>query len=64
MLYNKDVTKIEIYVTNEISLEAVDSVVQNFATEWTTTGCLLYTRSALAPFEVLPVPRRKYMCHI
>lgn len=56
MMYNKNVTDINIYVTNSISKEPVNALVESYVMEMSTTGCPLYTRETLPPFKVLDVP--------
>ncbi|CAC5373291.1 unnamed protein product [Mytilus coruscus] len=67
MLYNKDVTKVHVYVLNAHSKEVVDGVLQGFTREFATTGCPKYTRETVAEFEVLDPPhhvRRRAASHI
>lgn len=56
MLYNKDVTMVNIYVMQSISKEAVSGVVEGYVKEFATTGCPKYTRETVAEFEVMDPP--------
>ena len=60
MLYNKDVTKIHIYVMKSISKEPVSGLVESYVKEFATTGCPKYTRETVAEFEVLDPPHSKF----
>ena len=60
MLYNINVTLIEIYVERyEISQQAVTRIVENAALEMTINGCPDVTRETLTPYKVLAVPPGK-----
>lgn len=61
MLYNKDVTMVNIYVMQSISKEAVSGVVEGYVKEFATTGCPKYTRETVAEFEVMDPPHSKYI---
>ncbi|XP_071129846.1 uncharacterized protein [Mytilus edulis] len=67
MLYNKDVTKIQVFVLNAHSKEVVDGVLQGFTREFATTGCPKYSRETVAEFEILDPPhhvRRRAASHV
>lgn len=60
MLYNRNVTKIEIYVTRyTIAKDAVRGVVEKAAQNFVTMGCPAVTRATLTPYEILEVPPDK-----
>lgn len=57
MLYNKNVTRVQIYVERyNIARDAVKSVVEQAANTMANNGCLDVTRETLTPYEVLQVP--------
>lgn len=59
MLYNKDVTNIHIYVSEQQSKEPVSGIVEGFVKEFATTGCPKYTRETVADFEIHDIPHGK-----
>ena len=61
MMYNPNVTSVHVYVTNVMSKEAVQAVVESYARDMATRGCPYYTREILAPYEILDVPHRKLL---
>lgn len=57
MLYNRNVTMVEIYVERyKISRDAVVRIVENAAMEMILSGCPDATRETLTPYKVLEVP--------
>ena len=57
MLYNKNVTLIEVYVDKyQISRDSVTGVIEKAAREMTITGCPDVTRKTLTPYVVKDVP--------
>lgn len=60
MLYNKNVTRVQIYVERyNIARDAVKSVVEQAAKTMANNGCLDVTRETLTPYEILQVPSGK-----
>jgi len=59
MLYNKDVTKVEIYVSNPVSIPAVNEIVESLIMDMSSTGCTYHTRRLITQFSVLEVPHSK-----
>ena len=51
-LHNKDVTNVEIFVSDTAALVAVDGAVESMIADWVKNGCPRYTRETIAPFEV------------
>lgn len=61
MLYNRNVTMVEIYVERyKISRDAVVRIVENAAMEMILSGCPDATRETLTPYTVLEVPTGKF----
>ncbi|KAK3601832.1 hypothetical protein CHS0354_041752 [Potamilus streckersoni] len=56
MLYNPNVTKIEIYVVSPASKDAVRKIVETSASDFVNNGCPEHSRFALTPYEVLDIP--------
>ncbi|XP_041364851.1 uncharacterized protein LOC121380136 [Gigantopelta aegis] len=52
VVYNKNVTDIEVYVMNEASRDAVEATIENLVAEWSTSSCPLYTREFIAQTTV------------
>ena len=53
MMYNPNVTSVHVYVTNPMSKETVQGVVEAYARDMASQGCPFYTREILAPYEIL-----------
>ncbi|XP_064638416.1 uncharacterized protein LOC135494385 [Lineus longissimus] len=51
MIYAPNVTNVMFYVTQDISLDSANSVIENFVNDWTTTTCPDWSRQYVAPFE-------------
>ncbi|ESO84934.1 hypothetical protein LOTGIDRAFT_235988 [Lottia gigantea] len=56
MLYNKNVTDVEVFVLEKSKMDAVDSVIQSAVADWSSSGCPKVTREIIAPSKVLPLP--------
>ena len=59
-LHNKDVTKVEIFVSDTAALVAVDGAVESMIADWVKSGCPRYTRETIAPFEVKEMSSSKW----
>ncbi|XP_053389216.1 uncharacterized protein LOC123562054 [Mercenaria mercenaria] len=60
MLYNKNVTLVQIHVERyRIARDAVKSVVEKAATSMAINGCPEVARETLTPYEILEVPAEK-----
>nr|KAG5714696.1 hypothetical protein BaRGS_000184 [Batillaria attramentaria] len=57
MVYNKDVTLVEIFVQQAGSKAPVDNVLQSLILEWTTNRSPLYTREFVVPYTLNDMPR-------
>lgn len=60
MLYNKDVSLVNVYVFSEASVSIVNQVLQDMVEDMSQTGCPYYTRDTLPPFYVGGIPGRTY----
>ncbi|XP_050391144.1 uncharacterized protein LOC126810218 [Patella vulgata] len=56
MLYNKNVTKVQVFVNEDSKRDAVENVIQTYVADWSSIGCPKYTREVIAPSDVLPMP--------
>ncbi|XP_033102568.1 uncharacterized protein LOC117105515 [Anneissia japonica] len=52
MVYNKDVTDIEINVAATVNMNSVINVMKSLIMDWSTTGCPDYSRESMPPFSV------------
>ena len=60
MLYNKNVTFIEVYVERyRIARDSVKGVIETFARTMATQGCPAVSRETLTPYEIREVPAGK-----
>lgn len=60
MLYNKNVTRIQIHVERyNIARDAVKSVVEQAAKTMANNGCPDVARETLTPYEILEIPSEK-----
>ncbi|XP_072044356.1 uncharacterized protein [Amphiura filiformis] len=55
-LYNKNITKVEIYVGQSSNKGTVSGVMQTFYAEWVKQGCPQNARKFLPPFTVADLP--------
>lgn len=59
MLYNKNVTSVEVYVSSPGSKDAVSAAVENMILEWSTNGYPAVTREFIAPYTLMDLPKCK-----
>ncbi|XP_046337831.1 uncharacterized protein LOC124119387 isoform X2 [Haliotis rufescens] len=57
MLYNKNVTSVEVYVSSPGSKDAVGAAVENMILEWSTNGYPAVTREFIAPYTLMDLPK-------
>ncbi|XP_071106075.1 uncharacterized protein [Haliotis cracherodii] len=57
MLYNKNVTSVEVYVSSPGSKDAVSAAVENMILEWSTNGYPAVTREFIAPYTLMDLPK-------
>ena len=57
MLYNKNVSKVVIYIPDASRKSEIESYMEKVILEWSKSGCPKYTREAVTPYEILPMPK-------
>ncbi|XP_067670935.1 uncharacterized protein [Haliotis asinina] len=57
MLYNKNVTNVEVYVSSSGSKDAVSAAIENMILEWSTNGYPTVTREIIAPYTIKDMPK-------
>ena len=56
MVYNKNVTFVQVYVDNEDEVQMVERAMQTMVSDWVANTHTAHTREAVVPFDVAQFP--------
>lgn len=62
MLYNKNVTRVDIKVVKPESIDDVGITLESMIASWVRTGCKTYSRDVVADYTLSVLPTGVYLC--